>query len=180
MTAKKESVEKKPAAKKVAAKKTAVKKIEKKPATKKPAKTATKPSVKKPAKARKPRAQKLPAGFTELLKKQSEFESAKKKAKTGLARQYAKKMEEALAVKTQYRKLFGESLESAQKTKGARKAIGTKPFSLDELKSFLSQYPESKEVKIVGRRPRSIQKLIKAYSQSKSKDAESILAVANK
>jgi hypothetical protein len=158
------------------------------------AKPAPKAEVKKhatklpalPKKAKKTRMYtRKPRGtFADLLKKQAELEEIKKGAKADLKKQFDAYLKEADKVNAQYKELFGESIESAPKTKGARgrkgagKIPGLKPFSLQEVEAFIDQKKSGVEIKVPGRRPKSIARMEEAYKQSD--EAEGMLTILNK
>lgn len=152
-------------------------------------KVAVKPSaVKAPSPdktAKKPRSytRKPKGSFADLLKKQAELEQIRKSAKADFKKQYDGLIKEANSIKVQYRGLFNDNIESAQKTRGPRtrkvggKIVGLKPFSLGEVKDFVEQKKKGKTIKIQGRRPKSIARMEDAYRDSE--DAEDILRMLN-
>jgi len=176
-----------PDEKKVAKPKTPAKpKVEKAKAISKPkAKIAPKVAVKKPEvkattvalKVRKVRGpnKKAKGSFAELQKIQAQFEEAKKGAKADLKKQYDRLIKEADAIKVQYKELFNEGIESAQRAKGTgTKKTAGKGFTLDQIQTFIDLTEEGKPVKIPGKNAISIAKIKAAYEKSKDKDAESL------
>jgi hypothetical protein len=186
--------------------------------TKAPAKTSTKIAAKKgktvkKAKAAKP-AEVAPAaeaapkeesvkktraprkaksaikGFEEILKKQQELEAVTKKAKTELKKEYDRAIAEAEEIKTQYRGLFKEPIDSAvkeRKPRAARKAAGGKataakgaiaPIAREEVEAFIEQKENGlaiDKIKIAGRRIKSVKRIDEAYASAEAKDADSVL-----
>jgi hypothetical protein len=127
----------------------------------KPEVGALKPEVKvKKTRANKRRAN---ATIADLSKKQFEFDAVKKSTKANLKKQYSYLVKGAKSIKDQYKEIFPESIESAQKVRGVRaqrgtgsKTVGLAPFALDEIKSFLEQKRQSRaRIKISGIRPRT-------------------------
>jgi hypothetical protein len=123
--------------------------------------------------------------FADLLKKQAELEEIKKGAKVELKKEYDGFLKEADKVKAQYKELFSESIESLPKARGtgskktAGKILGLKPFTLKEVEDFVEQKQQGiSEIKVQGRRPKSISRLEDAYRHSE--DAEEILKLLNK
>jgi hypothetical protein len=162
----------KPIAKKVAAKKVST--VEKAPTIEK-----------RPTKVRVPRKQKLNIpGLEELEKKQSELDAVKKGIKTKLHSAYLdlKKREEV--IRGHYQELFNESIDSSTAKKGRARKVPTKrgaiaPYTKAEVAAFIEQKEqgiELKDMKIQGRRPKSIAKMDEAYRRADTKDVESILA----
>jgi len=118
-----------------------------------------------------------------LLKKEKELEEAKKFAQAELRQEYDGHLKEADKVKEQYKKLFGESIDSVPKVRKttARKATGrVRGFSLEQIKSFLRQVDTGSKIKIDGKNATSIARIKAAYDKSPDKGAESILALLNK
>jgi hypothetical protein len=154
----------------------------KKPAAK--AEKAQAPVETKPVKVRKARkAKDALSSYANLLKKEKELADAKKLAQSELRQQYEGFLKDAEKVKEQYKKLFGESIDSAPKGRkiGAKKT-GSKPrgFSLDQIESFLNQVDNGGKIKIEGKNATGIARIKAAYEKSPNKDAESILAFLNK
>jgi hypothetical protein len=150
--------------------------------TAKPAPKA--PEVKAPiAKKARAYARKPKGSFADLLKIQSQYEEAKKGAKTDLKKQFDAHLKNADSIRIQYKSLFNENIESAPKARGAGakkttgKIPGLKPFSLSEIEEFVEQKKQGKAVKISGRRPKSIARMEDAYRRSE--DAEDILKMLN-
>jgi hypothetical protein len=178
----------KPVAKKVIVKKPAVKKaaaksVKKVPKAPKKASKASSPKVKA---TRKPRVTKIKiTGFEEIMKAKAELIAVTSKAKKQLQTEYAKAVAQAEAIKAQYKDLFDESIETkATKAKrGAGKARKTgvvAPITKAEIESFIEQKEEGfalADIKISGRRTKSIKKIADAYSKAEIKDAASVLAL---
>jgi len=128
---------------------------------------------------------KAKGSFAELIKKQAELEEIKKGAKADLKKQYDDLLKDAAKVGDQYKLLFGDSIASAPKAKaaaGAKKAAGKLPgaqaFSRKEVDDFIDQKKAGAEVKIDGRRLKSIARMEAAYNESQ--DADEILRILNK
>jgi hypothetical protein len=144
------------------------------------------PEVIAPVKVRKLRGPRRAKGtFADLLKKQAELEIIKKGAKAELKKQYDGLLKEAESIKFQYKGLFDEAIESAPAVRGTRakkatgKVPGLKPFSLKEVEAFVEQKQHGiANIKIQGRRPKSISRIEDAYRHSE--DAEEILKMLNK
>lgn len=139
-----------------------------------------------PVKVRKLRGPNKAKGtFADLLKKQAELEKIKKGAKAELKKHYDGLLKEADSIKSQYKGLFNEAIESAPAVRGVRakkatgKVLGLKPFSLKEVEAFVGQKRHGiANIKIQGRRPKSISRIEDAYRHSE--DAEEILELLNK
>jgi hypothetical protein len=136
-------------------------------------------------KVRGPNKIKAKGSFADLLKKQAELEQVKKGAKAELKKQFEDLIKESEKVKAQYQELFHELLLASAKSKSTAKIakkttgkiVGLKPFSLKEVEDFIDQKKEGVDIKIKGRRPKSIARLEAAYS--KSDDANTILRILN-
>lgn len=124
------------------------------------------------------------ASYAELLKKQAEFESIKKKAKGELRKQYDAKIAEADEIKKRYSDLFGEPIDSApRKEKGKKTAAParkTRPrgFSLEQIESFIEQKDSGIDlgkIKIAGKNITGVKKIDAAYEKAEDKDAKAIL-----
>jgi len=136
---------------------------------------STEPKVRK---TRGPR--KAKGGFAELEKIQKLYEKTKKSAQSDLKNQYDKLMAEAKKLKESYQDLFHENIDSAPRTKRGitKKVVGMKPFTLQEVESFIEQKANgSKDVKIKGRKSRGISKIEIAWNVSKSKEPEDVLRI---
>ena len=201
----KKTIAKKPAVKKTVAKKSVAKKAvkttpkanalvkkvttKKSPAPKAKRVVSKKALVAKPTlekKTRIPRKPRGAKGFGEMLKKQSELEAAKKKVKTELRKEYDKALKSAEGIKEHYKSLFDESIESSKPkrgVKGSRTGTARKgavaPITKVEVASFIEQREQGiaiENIKISGRRPKSIKRIAEAYSKAKVKDVDSVLA----
>jgi hypothetical protein len=153
-------------------------------------KPASKVALKKPAPVRVPRQTKaaLP-GFEDFRKKQVDLEVAAKQAKAAIRKAHDIKIKEADALKKQYFDLFNESFDIASKPckatrKGPKSKAATRgqaaPYKATEIETFLAQKKKGlavKDIKIKGRRPKSIQRISAAYDKASTKDAASILAL---
>jgi len=175
----KEASAKKPAAPKLTTKSTA----KGTKATKKAAKvSAPKVIAKGTRKSRGYRKIKI-AGFEEIMKKKAELALVTLKAKKQLQKEYAKAIAQAEAINVQYQDLFDEPIKAmSKKTKRgsgkARKTGVVAPISKEEVESFIEQKEQGlsvTDIKIVGRRPQSIQKIDAAYGKADTKDAPSVL-----
>jgi hypothetical protein len=169
----------------------------KKPAPKAKAKVAKKPAPKavkkitaapapKPVKVRKTRkAKNAISSYENLLKKESELETAKKLAKNELRKEYDAFLNQADSIKDKYKKLFGESIESApRKTRkvGGRKSTGKakRGYTLEQIESFLSQKDSGGKIKIEGKNATGVARIKAAFDKSPNKDAKAILEFINK
>ncbi|MGA2547807.1 MAG: hypothetical protein ABSF43_14745 [Rectinemataceae bacterium] len=151
-------------------------------------KTPKAPEIKAPVevKIKKTRGpQKAKGSFADLLRIQSQYEEAKKGAKSDLKRQYDGLIKEAESIKAQYKGLFNESIESDPKSRGtglkksSGKIPGLKPFTLKEVEDFVEQKQQGiAKIQVQGRRPKSIARMEDAYRHSE--DAEEILKILNK
>ncbi len=151
-------------------------------------KTARKVAPKKPAPVRTPRQAdvSLP-GFEDFRKKQADLEVAAKQAKAAIRKAHDNKIKEADALKKQYFDLFNESFDTASKPrkatrKGPKSKTATRgqaaPYKAAEIETFIEQKKKGltvKDIKIKGRRPKSIQRISAAYDKASSKDTASIL-----
>jgi hypothetical protein len=158
--------------------------IVKKPVSKAKTKEEAISAEPKPVKVRKTRKSKDSlSSYANLLKKQKELVEAKKLAQTELRQKFDEYMKESDKVKEQYKKLFGETIESAPKGRkvAAKKATGrARGFSLDQIESFLNQVDNGGKIKIEGKNATGIARIKAAYEKSPDKGAESILAFLNK
>jgi len=153
-------------------------------------KPASKAAPKKPALVRAPRqaAAALP-GFENFRKKQADLAVAAKQAKAAIRKAHDIKIKEADALKKQYYDLFNESFDiSSKPRKASRKGPKSKsstrgqaaPYKSFEIETFIEQKKKGiavKDIKIKGRRPKSIQRISAAYEKAGSKDSASILAL---
>jgi hypothetical protein len=153
-------------------------------------KLASKATPKKPTLIRAPRQAKasLP-GFEDFRKKQADLEVAAKQAKAAIRKAHDIKIKEADALKKQYFDLFNESFDIASKPrKASRKGLKSKtatrgqaaPYKAAEIETFIAQKKKGlavKDIKIKGRRPKSIHRISAAYDKASSKDTASILAL---
>ena len=153
-------------------------------------KPASNVSPKKSAPARTPRQAKatLP-GFEDFRKKQADLEVAAKQAKAAIRKAHDIKIKEADALKKQYFDLFNESFDIASKPrKATRKGLKSKsptrgqaaPYKASEIETFIEQKKKGltiKDIKIKGRRPKSIQRISAAYDKAGTKDTASILTL---
>ena len=172
---------------KVKAKSTTTAKAAKPKAHTKPASNV---APKKSAPARTPRQGKatLP-GFEDFRKKQADLEVAAKQAKAAIRKAHDIKIKEADALKKQYFDLFNESFDIASKPrKATRKGLKSKsptrgqaaPYKASEIETFIEQKKKGltiKDIKIKGRRPKSIQRISAAYDKAGTKDTASILTL---
>ena len=148
------------------------------------AKKSVRPIRKPKGKKTRSYTRKAQGAFADLLKKQAELEEIKKHAKAELKKQYESSLQEADNIKAQYKELFNEGIESAPKVQGERtkkstgKVVGLKPFSLKEVEDFIAQKKAGGNIKIPGRRPKSIARMEAAYKQSE--EAEEILKILSK
>jgi hypothetical protein len=165
----------KPVAKKTAAKKAVIEKV---------------PAIEiKPAKHRVPRKQKLSLpGLEELEKKQSELDAVKKGIKTKLRDAYLDLEKRQDLIRGHYQELFNESIENILKHNKRSSGKATKPakrgaivpYTKAEVSAFIEQKEQGIElssIKIKGRRPKSIQKMMEAYEKADTKDSASVLAI---
>jgi hypothetical protein len=151
--------------------------VTKKPATKKPI-VKKEPTIKsEPKKTRKPRL--VDPSFADLIKKEADFEKAKKKAKIDLQKKYNQKLSETVDIAMKYKELFGETLDTSIKAKGksssTKKGTRKSGFTLDQVQTFIDQTSEGKPVKIPGKNAIGVKKIKEAYDKAKDKDAESVL-----
>jgi len=187
---KKTSQMKKSTVKKVAKRPQAIKKTTKALATVKNLKRTENPSKQKASKAttkkaRKPRKETL-TGFDELFTKQAELAVVTKKAKTQLRKEYADAVKKADAIKDKYRTLFGEKIDDTsvklikrghkiQKGKGI-----TAPITKAEVESFIEQKEQGlgiTDIKIKGRRIKTIKRISDVYNKADTKEPRTILAL---
>ena len=153
-------------------------------------KPASKVAPKKPAPVRAPRqAEATLPGFEDFRKKQADLEVAAKQAKAAIRKAHGIKIKEADALKKQYFDLFNESFDIASKPrKATRKGLNSKtatrgqaaPYKAAEIETFIEQKKKGlivKDIKIKGRRPKSIQRISSAYDKASTKDAASVLAL---
>jgi hypothetical protein len=153
-------------------------------------KPASKAAPKKPAPVRTPRqANATLPGFEDFRKKRADLEVAAKQAKAAIRKAYDIKIKEADALKKQYFDLFNESFDTVSKPRKATR-IGRKskaatrgqaaPYKASEIETFIEQKKKGltvNDIKIKGRRPKSIQRISTAYDKAGSKDTASILAL---
>jgi hypothetical protein len=153
-------------------------------------KPASKATPKKPAPVRTPhQAEAALSGFEDFRKKQADLEVAAKQAKAAIRKAHDIKIKEADALKKQYFDLFNESFDTVSKPrKATRKGPKSKratrgqaaPYKTAEIETFIEQKKKGlivKDIKIKGRRPKSIQRISSAYDKAGSKDTASILAL---
>jgi hypothetical protein len=153
-------------------------------------KTARKAAPKNPALVRTPlQADTSLPGFEDFRKKQADLEVAAKQAKAAIRKAHDIKIKEADALKKQYFDLFNESFDTVSKPrKATRRGSKSKramrgqaaPYKASEIETFIDQKKKGlavKDIKIKGRRPKSIQRLSTAYDKASTKDAASILAL---
>ena len=153
-------------------------------------KPASKVAPKKPAPVRVPhQAEATLPGFEDFRKKQADLEVAAKQAKAAIRKAHDIKIKEADALKKQYFDLFNESFDIASKPrKATRKGPKSKratrgqaaPYKASEIETFIEQKKKGltvKDIKIKGRRPKSIQRIAAAYEKAGTKDTASILAL---
>jgi hypothetical protein len=153
-------------------------------------KSASKAIPKKPAPVRTPhQAEATLPGFEDFRKKQADLEIAAKQAKAAIRKAHDIKIKEADALKKQYFDLFNESFDIAAKPrKATRKGPKSKratrgqaaPYKSSEIETFIEQKKKGltvKDIKIKGRRPKSIQRIAAAYDKAGTKDTASILAL---
>jgi hypothetical protein len=151
-------------------------------------KTARKVALKKPASVRTPRqAEAALTGFEDFRKKQADLEVAAKQAKAAIRKAHDIKIKEADALKKQYFDLFNESFDTVSKPrKASRKGPKSKsatrgqaaPYKASEIETFIEQKKKGltvKDIKIKGRRPKSIQRISAAYDKASAKNTASIL-----
>jgi len=153
-------------------------------------KPARKVAPKKPASVGVPRqADASLPGFEDFRQKQADLEVAAKQAKAAIRKAHDIKIKEADALKKQYFDLFNESFDTVSKPRKATR-IGSKskratrgqaaPYKAAEIETFIEQKKKGltvKDIKIKGRRPKSIQRISSAYDKAGTKDAASILAL---
>ena len=172
----------------------------KKPVTKKPIAKASKPTtktapkkteeIKAPAMVKATRKPRVPhkvkiTEFEEILKKKAELDAVTVKAKKHLQKEYQASIAQAEAIKAQYRELFDELIEikkaRAKRGSGKARKIGVvAPITKAEVAAFIEQTENGiaiADIKISGRRPKSIQKIATAYNKAEKKDASSVLAL---
>ena len=172
---------------KASSKPTTTVKVAKSKAVSKP---ASKVAPKKPAPVRAPhQAEATLPGFDDFRKKQADLEIAAKQAKAAIRKAYDIKIKEADALKKQYFDLFNESFDIVSKPrKATRKGPKSKratrgqaaPYKAAEIETFIEQKKKGlavKDIKIKGRRPKSIQRIAAAYEKAGTKDTASILAL---
>ena len=153
-------------------------------------KPASKISPKKPAPIRVPhQAEATLPGFEDFRKKQADLEVAAKQAKAAIRKAHDIKIKEADALKKQYFDLFNESFDIVSKPrkatrKGPKSKSATRgqaaPYKASEIETFIDQKKKGltvKDIKIKGRRPKSIQRISAAYEKASTKDTASILAL---
>lgn len=153
-------------------------------------KPASKVASKKPAPIRTPRqAEASLPGFEDFRKKQADLEVAAKQAKAAIRKAHEFKIKEADALKKQYFDLFNESFDTVSKPrkttrKGSKSKRATRgqaaPYKSSEIETFIEQTKKGlavKDIKIKGRRPKSIQRIATAYDKASTKDTASILAL---
>jgi len=153
-------------------------------------KPTSKAAPKKLAPVRAPRqAEAALPGFEDFRKKQADLEVAAKQAKAAIRKAHDIKIKEADALKKQYFDLFNESFDTVSKPrKASRKGPKSKratrgqaaPYKTAEIETFIEQKKKGltvKDIKIKGRRPKSIQRISAAYDKAISKDTASILAL---
>ena len=151
-------------------------------------KSTSKVAPKKPAPVRTPRqAEAALTGFEDFRKKQADLEVAAKQAKAAIRKAHDIKIKEADALKKQYFDLFNESFDIAAKPrKATRKGPKSKratrgqaaPYKASEIETFIEQKKKGltvKDIKIKGRRPKSIQRISAAYDKASAKNTASIL-----
>jgi hypothetical protein len=160
-------------------------KVAKKPVPKAVKKIAAVPAP-KPIKVRKTRkAKNAISSYENLLKKESELEAAKKLAKNELRKEYDDFLNHADSIKDKYKKLFGESIESAPRKArkvGGRKSTGkpSRGYTLDQIESYINQKDSGGKIKIEGKNATGVARIKAAYDKSPNKDAKSILEFINK
>jgi hypothetical protein len=125
------------------------------------------------------------SSYANLLKKENELEAARKLAKNELRKEYDGFLKKADSVKGKYKELFHEPIESApgkNRKVGGRKSTGKakRGYSLEQIKSFLSQKDNGGKIKIEGKNATGLARIKAAYDESPSKDAKSILDFINK
>jgi hypothetical protein len=143
-------------------------------------------------KTRGPRKARAVKGFDELLKKQAELESVTKKAKSELRKEYDKTLQHAESLKDQYKSLFREAIDIvspkasratkvAKATRGGgprvRRTGAVAPITEAEVESFIEQKEQGlsiDNIKIPGRRIKSVKRIDDAYNKADVKDANSI------
>ena len=153
-------------------------------------KPASKISPKKTSPVRAPRqAEATLPGFEDFRKKQADLAVAAKQAKAAIRKAHDIKIKEADALKKQYFDLFNESFDIASKPrkatrKGPKSKSATRgqaaPYKASEIETFIEQKKKGlavKDIKIKGRRPKSIQRISAAYDKASTKDTASILAL---
>jgi hypothetical protein len=177
----------KPAKAKAKAKPTTTVKVAKPKAASKPARKVA-PNKQAPVRTPRQADASLP-GFEDFRQKQADLEVAAKQAKAAIRKAHDIKMKEADALKKQYFDLFNESFDTVSKPrKASRKGPKSKratrgqaaPYKTAEIETFIEQKKKGltvKDIKIKGRRPKSIQRISAAYDKASSKDTASILAL---
>ena len=137
--------------------------------------------------ARKPRGyRKIKiVGIEAILQKKAELVAVTTKAKKQLQKEYTKAIANVEAIKAHYKDLFDEPIEAkgkrAPKKAGTARGIGiAAPITKAEVASFIEQKEQGisiSDIKIKGRRSKSIQKIAAAYSQADKRDTSSVLAL---
>jgi len=114
----------------------------------------------------------------EVAELKAKLEKAEAEAKEEQRNIFKKKMNEANTLAAKFRELFGEDIDTKKKkNKPAKEAAKSSPISLDEIKAFIAQKTEGKEIVLKGRRKASIKKIEEAYEVADTKDAESVMAL---
>jgi hypothetical protein len=149
------------------------------------AKARTARTVRPSGAARTVRAARTIKGFEEMAKKKAELEAAARLVKGELRKEYAEILRKADGIKTQYKALFDEPIDSGA-TKAVRRAGGpgakrkaVEPITKSEVASFIEQKDQGiglESIKVGSRRIKTIKKIAAAYERAERKDASSVFS----
>jgi hypothetical protein len=106
--------------------------------------------------------------------------------KEELVAEFNKKVEEVKVINDKYKAMFGVYIDD--KVKGKRRAKGTgvsavSPITKEEVNTYIDLRKaggNSTDIKLDGRRGKTIQKITEAYDKAKKKDVDSVFALIEK